>query len=138
MSPPAIDLTAFKVGSLPNLYYISEYITPAEEAQILKEVHASQAKWVHLSGRRLQNHGGLVHSNGLIPAALPRWLDGLTQRVHRDLQLFDQAPNHVLINSYQPGCGIMAHQDGPLYHPAVCILSTGSPAVLRFWRKQPE
>lgn len=31
--------------------------------------------------------------------------------------------NHVLVNEYQPGQGIMAHQDGPLYTPAVAILS---------------
>jgi hypothetical protein len=33
---------------------------------------------------------------------------------------------------------LQPHQDGPLYHPVVCILSLGSPAVLRFWRKQEE
>ena len=43
--------------------------------------------------------------------------------------------NHVLVNSYLPGEGIMPHQDGPLYHPAVCILSLGCPAIVRFWRK---
>lgn len=31
-------------------------------------------------------------------------------------------PNHVLVNAYQPGQGIMPHEDGPLYHPAVAIL----------------
>lgn len=30
------------------------------------------------------------------------------------------------------------HEDGPLYHPVVVILSCGSPAVLRFWRKAAE
>lgn len=33
---------------------------------------------------------------------------------------------------------LQPHQDGPLYHPVVLILSLGSPAVLRFWRKQDE
>jgi hypothetical protein len=33
---------------------------------------------------------------------------------------------------------LQPHEDGPLYHPVVCILSLGSPAVLRFWRKQEE
>lgn len=63
---------------------------------------------VQLSGRRLQNHGGVVHTKGLIPATLPRWLQQLCARVHMQLPLFgDEGPNHVLINSYQPGCGIM-------------------------------
>lgn len=36
----------------------------------------------------------------------------------------------------QPGEGIMPHEDGPLYHPAVAILSLGNPAVVRFARKR--
>jgi alkylated DNA repair dioxygenase AlkB len=31
--------------------------------------------------------------------------------------------NHVLVNEYAPGQGILSHQDGPLYAPAVAILS---------------
>ena len=29
-------------------------------------------------------------------------------------------------------------QDGPRYHPGVCILSLGAPCVLRFYRKMTE
>ena len=29
-------------------------------------------------------------------------------------------------------------QDGPRYHPGVCILSLGAPCVLRFYRKMAE
>jgi hypothetical protein len=32
----------------------------------------------------------------------------------------------------------MPHTDGPLYHPAVAILSLGAPAVIRFWRRPEE
>lgn len=94
---------------------------------------------MQLSGRRLQNHGGIVHPKGLIPTPLPRWLESVAQPLHTQLHLFGEAAaNHVLINAYQPGEGIMPHQDGPLYHPVVAILSLGTPVVLRFWRKQPE
>jgi hypothetical protein len=37
----------------------------------------------------------------------------------------------------KPSC-LQPHQDGPLYLPVVAILSLGAPAVLRFWKKQPE
>jgi len=77
--------------------------TPAVRCIIL--CHTSQ-----LSGRQLQNHGGSVHSKGLIPAPLPTWLEQLLAQLPQQLlQLFpqDQPPNHVLINSYQAGCGIM-------------------------------
>jgi alkylated DNA repair protein alkB family protein 6 len=42
------------------------------------------------------------------------------------------APNHVLINDYLPGQGIMHHTDGPLYLGYVVILSLCSGALLSF------
>lgn len=43
-------------------------------------------------------------------------------------------PSHIKSNPIlqQP------HSDGPLYAPVVCILSLGSPCVIRFWTKQAE
>lgn len=94
---------------------------------------------MQLSGRRLQNHGGIVHTKGLIPAPLPGWLQQLlTALPPQLLGLFpaDQPPNHVLINSYQPGCGIMvghrhrhrhrhdllpAHQHHQHQHHSACL-----------------
>lgn len=46
---------------------------------------------------------------------------------------FDKAPAHVLVNSYQPGDGIMPHADGAAYLPCVAILSLGAPVVFRFY-----
>ena len=40
------------------------------------------------------------------------------------------APNHVLINEYLPGQGIMPHKDGAAYHPVVCTISLGSSLCL--------
>ncbi len=77
-----------------------------------------------------------MHQKGLIQTPLSSWLTPLIQRMHHDTGIFGpDAPNHVLINSYAPGEGILPHTDGPLYHPGVCILSLGAPAVIRFWRK---
>ena len=71
---------------------------------------------------------------------LCRWLVPLLQRLARDTQAFGpgEEPNHVLLNAYMPGQGIMAHQDGPLYHPGACIVSLSSPTVLHFTRKGPN
>ncbi len=43
-----------------------------------------------------------------------------------------QVPNHCLLNRYDPGCGINAHNDGPLYMPRVAILSLQSSCVFEF------
>ena len=44
----------------------------------------------------------------------------------------DAPPNHILLNEYQPGQGLDAHKDGPLYAPRVAILSLGVPASFAF------
>ena len=66
------------------------------------------------------------------------WLEALLGRLAQETGVFGegQAPNHVLLNAYLPGQGILPHQDGPLYHPGVCIVSLGAPAVMRFTRKR--
>jgi alkylated DNA repair protein alkB homolog 6 len=41
-----------------------------------------------------------------------------------------KAPNHVLVNEYLPGQGIMPHKDGSAYYPVVCTVSLGSSLCL--------
>lgn len=43
-------LSRYQVGheQLPTLHYIPDYISAAEEERLLKEVHASKAKWVQV------------------------------------------------------------------------------------------
>lgn len=48
------------------------------------------------------------------------------------------APNHVLVNEYQPGEGIMPHEDGPAYYPMVATVSLGAPIVLDVFKKSEE
>ncbi|XP_031400352.1 alpha-ketoglutarate-dependent dioxygenase alkB homolog 6 isoform X1 [Punica granatum] len=123
----------FVVGSLPTVMYIPDFITETEETQLLENVYkAPQSKWKSLKNRRLQNWGGIVHEKGLLPQDLPSWLTKITQRISEESGLFPSAINHVLINEYLPGQGIMPHQDGPAYFPVVAILSLGSPVVMDF------
>jgi alkylated DNA repair protein alkB family protein 6 len=48
------------------------------------------------------------------------------------------APNHVLINEYLPGQGIMPHEDGATYFPLVATVSLGAPIVLDIYDKNKE
>lgn len=41
----------------------------------------------------------------------------------------------MLINEYQPGQGIMPHEDGAAYHPIVATVSLGAPIVLEIYDK---
>ncbi|GAX80010.1 hypothetical protein CEUSTIGMA_g7449.t1 [Chlamydomonas eustigma] len=136
------NLESFKVGSVPDLYYLPDYVSVNEEIQLLKEITSSKQAWVQLSGRSCQNIGGMVHEKGLIPAPIPSYLKNLMNQLDIDSQQIrlygDQPPNHVLINKYGPGDGIMPHQDGPAYYPGVSILSLGAPAVMTFTPKWVE
>ncbi len=49
-----------------------------------------------------------------------------------------QGPNHVLINEYQPGQGIMPHEDGAAYWPVVATVSLGAPIVLDIYGKDSD
>ncbi|CAI8021262.1 Alpha-ketoglutarate-dependent dioxygenase alkB homolog 6 [Geodia barretti] len=65
---------------------------------------------------------------------MPKWLSDCRERV-KDLGVFgDKTPNHVLVNEYTPGQGIMPHEDGPLYHPVVTTISLGSHTLLDFYK----
>ncbi|XP_034221862.1 alpha-ketoglutarate-dependent dioxygenase alkB homolog 6-like isoform X1 [Prunus dulcis] len=125
----------FKVGSLPTLIYIPDFITDNEQTMLLNKIYeAPVSKWKSLKNRRLQNWvtGGTVHEKGLLPQDLPSWLTKITYKIYEESGLFPLPINHVLINEYLPNQGIMAHQDGPAYYPVVAILSLRSPVVMDF------
>src|SRR5699024_11991713 len=54
--------------------------------------------------------------------------------LHDALPIFKEAPhrapNHVLVNEYTPGQGIMPHEDGGAYYPTVATVSLGGAVVL--------
>ena len=108
--------------------------------------------WKAAAGRAVKSAGGAVLGSTLIPAPLPAWAIALFTRLAAAGVGFGgcgggdgeggehdeaarAAPNHVLINAYPAGAGILAHTDGPAYAPVAAILSLGddSPAVIRFY-----
>ncbi|KAK9058515.1 hypothetical protein SSX86_023357 [Deinandra increscens subsp. villosa] len=133
MEPIDDDLNKFKVGSVPTVFYIPDFIPYPDQTLLLNHINtAPVSKWKVLKNRRLQNWGGIVHEKGLLPQDLPPWLTKITKRISDESSLFPSAINHVLINEYLPNQGIMPHQDGPAYFPVVAILSLGSPVVMDF------
>lgn len=58
----------------------------------------------------------------------PEYLTSLQEILNIELPTY----NHLLINVYPPGVGIMPHFDGPLYREKVVVLSLGGPAIINF------
>lgn len=138
MEPPALiveELQRFLVrGAPPTAYYIPGFLSEQEEASLLHQVYASpKPKWTQLSGRRLQNWGGLPHPRGMLAQAIPHWLHAYCQKISSLGAFGGKVANHVLVNEYKAGEGIMPHEDGPLYHPTVTTLNLGSHALLDFY-----
>eukprot|EP00062_Callorhinchus_milii_P028140 gi/632992335/ref/XP_007885042.1/ PREDICTED: alpha-ketoglutarate-dependent dioxygenase alkB homolog 6 [Callorhinchus milii] len=136
MSHDLQDLEPYRLHQAPRTaYYIPDFISVSEESYLLQQVYkAPKPKWTQLSGRRLQNWGGMPHPRGMLVEKLPCWLDTYAHKVS-SLGVFEgREANHVLVNEYTPGDGIMPHEDGPLYFPTVSTVSLGSHTVLDFYR----
>lgn len=129
------DLQKYIVTSVPPVaYYIPNFITEEEEYYLLQQVYKSpKTKWTQLSARRLQNWGGLPHPKGMIAETIPEWLQTYCEKISSLGAFGGKMANHVLVNEYKSGEGIMPHEDGPLYHPTVTTISLGSHTLLDFY-----
>ena len=135
-------METFRLNNVPDtLYYVPNFISEDEEKHLLSCVmNVPRTRWVQLRNRRLQNWGGQPHAKGMIQTEpLPKWLETFTDRIIRlgGSTLFSQSNfqfNHCLVNEYEAGQGIMAHTDGPVYHPIVTTISLQSPLVIEFYR----
>ena len=56
---------------------------------------------------------------------LPERCAALAERLHRETGKFDDIPNQVIVNEYEPGQGIAMHTDHPGFGPTVATISLG-------------
>ncbi|XP_037927391.1 alpha-ketoglutarate-dependent dioxygenase alkB homolog 6 [Teleopsis dalmanni] len=133
-----MDFTNFVVRTCPpTITYIPNFITSEEEQHIMRQVeHAPKPKWTQLLNRRLINYGGVPHSKGMVAEEIPQWLQTYVDKINNFGIFETEKANHVLVNEYLPGQGIMAHTDGPLFYPTVSTISCGSHTVLEFTERE--
>jgi alkylated DNA repair protein alkB family protein 6 len=127
------------VGPPHGIFYLPEYVSRELEEKVMEIAHTMPAKqWVTLRGRRLQCFGGKPTEDvaSFKPQVLPPWVKQLCQTLTlAGVFGLEETPDHVLLNEYQPGQGIMAHTDGPFFRSRVAILSLGGPSIFRFKRR---
>lgn len=138
------------VGNIPTMRYARSFLSTAQQASLMDKILTSKT-WVQLKNRKLQQWGGTPEEKGMISSKLPEWLDSISQRLV-ETKCVPERPNHVLVNSYSPGEGIMPHEDGPLvsrrefafeshgrqYKPHFVIISLGSSLLLEFYAKNSD
>jgi alkylated DNA repair protein alkB family protein 6 len=77
---------------------------------------------------RMQNMGAVSDAQPMLREPIPAWLQSIMRRID-ELGILPPT-NHVLINEYTPGQGILPHTDGPLYTPVIATVSLQSHTVL--------
>ena len=129
------NLDKYLVPGVPlKAYYIPNFISVTQQQELIDNIYAApKPKWISLSNRRLQNWGGYPHPKGMVPEVIPLWLKRHIEVVTATGLFGDKIPNHVLINEYLPGQGIMPHLDGPLYSPVVVNVSLCSHTIMNFY-----
>lgn len=73
----------------------------------------------------------------MIAETIPPWLQLYVDKINNLGSLGDHKANHVLVNEYLSGQGIMPHTDGPLFHPIISTISCGSHTILEL-QKSPS
>ena len=71
----------------------------------------------------------------MIAEPIPDWLQQYVNRINSVDGIFKEGiqANHVLVNEYLPGNGILPHLDGPLFYPVISTISLGSSVALDFY-----
>ena len=86
----------------------------------------------------------VAKNNTLMPQNMPDFFTSYPDLITRlrNTGAFDESkhgePNHCLVNEYLAGQGIMPHEDGPAYFPAVATISLGSHTLLDVYRYVDE
>ncbi|CAH0052106.1 unnamed protein product [Clonostachys rhizophaga] len=146
--PPSLEHA--RIADLPeSAFYLPNFISKDEEQALLSKIASvPRPRWKQLTHRRLQAWPSELVQNRLLSASLPSWLEdpviprllslpcSETEAIH----LFDASPhkrpNHVLINEYPPGIGIMPHKLS--YWPVVCTVSLGASLCLNLYRSKED
>ncbi|KAE9396218.1 hypothetical protein BT96DRAFT_996937 [Gymnopus androsaceus JB14] len=106
---PAIDFQAQAVDKNGEVFYVPNFVTEDEENYLIRKTFPPFVETYPDIINRLKSTG-VFHASA------------------------HGAPNHIILNEYLPGQGIMPHQDGPAYHPVVATISLGSHTVFHYYR----
>ncbi|MBD2181115.1 alpha-ketoglutarate-dependent dioxygenase AlkB [Planktothrix sp. FACHB-1355] len=127
---------------VPGLKYICDYISAAEQCQLLDTI--DRQVWSTELKRRVQHYGYKYNyqkrsvESSLYLGDLPDWLLSIAKQLYTD-KLTESLPDQVIINEYEPGQGIAAHIDCvPCFGETIISLSLGSVCVMDFTHSQTK
>jgi alkylated DNA repair protein alkB homolog 6 len=144
-SSSSLELRAYLVSELPSsIYYLPDFLPPWACDVLLTTIRSTPPhKWTNLAHRRLLSLPspltGKARDTLVSSSTLPTHVTTDILPKLKEIGIFKDsphgAPNHVLVNEYLPGQGIMPHEDGSAYHPVTATFSLGSSIVLDVYPK---
>lgn len=146
-----LQLSSSSDESIDRIFYIPKYINEDLHALLLNQAEEAIAEysstngvqnaWVILKSAKrrvalfrsdLSSFGSSTsRENNDTMYPTPDWIESIAEGLVSS-GVFESKPNHVLVNAYNPGEGIMPHTDGPEYYSKTATLSIGGPAILKF------
>jgi alkylated DNA repair dioxygenase AlkB len=117
---------------ISGLRYVPDYLDRTAHDRLVAAVDAEP--WLASTGHRVQIYGYRYrHADHAVfrIGGLPAWARELAQRLHRD-GLLPGVADQMVANEYEPGQGIFAHVDQPVFGEAVASVSLGSSCVMQF------
>ncbi|KAJ6463564.1 hypothetical protein C8R45DRAFT_523268 [Mycena sanguinolenta] len=142
-----LDPSSCRIPGHEACYYLPNFLTEEEEEYLIRKIEEyPQQRWKQLANRRLQLWGGeLTSKNVLVAQPMPPFvevypdiIDRLKDTVFTPAGSPHGKPNHIIMNEYLPGQGIMPHEDGPAYFPVVATISLGSHCVFHYHQYKPD
>eukprot|EP00760_Papus_ankaliazontas_P020921 PhM_4_TR18610/c5_g1_i3/m.83787/K10768/ALKBH6; alkylated DNA repair protein alkB homolog 6 len=141
---PKLDLEKHRVGSIDKLYYVPNWVSEAEEAEMLQVLqNTPDVAKSKLTKRVAQEWGctmcDVCNLSFVSEGNMPPWCDQVGDGLmHSGIFTPSIYPNNVRIHEYNVGEGIGPHVDGPIYVPRVAIMSLASPCLMSFYpRRDP-
>ena len=111
---------------VPGIVYREAFLRPDECDELVRKI--DDQPWSNDLSRRVQHYGWRYDYTSKTVAEdtrlgpLPDWLLSIAERLHQE-GFFEEIPDQVIINEYQPGQGIAPHMDRQTFGPTVATIS---------------
>lgn len=119
-----------------DILYEDDFLSPEEEAALLAAIDTEP--WMDDLRRRVQHYGyrydysakWLSDSDRI--GDLPEWSLKIADRLIAE-GLFNERPDQLIVNEYEPGQGIAPHIDKNCFGPVVAAVSLGSDCMMKIY-----
>lgn len=125
-----------EMNKISGLSYIPNYISEEEEKFFLENIDNSPwqkdiKRWTQHYGFQYDYRARKIDYSMKI-GELPNWSNEIIERLVSD-KIFDETPDQLLVNNYEPGQGIAPHTDcEPCFLDTIVSISLGSHAIINY------